>query len=62
MKREEYIANMISFVWKELGVNLLPEGESTFVYVLFALLDDAIESEVRAVPSLYEQAKRVSLN
>jgi hypothetical protein len=62
MPREEHVAKIISFVWDHIDVEEMAEESMTFIYVLFSLLDSAIEEEVRAVPSLYEQAKRVSLN
>lgn len=60
-RRDEHIADMISFVWCELGVNLLPEGETLFVLTLWGLLAEAIEDELRA-RSMYRRLQHVSLN
>lgn len=60
-RRDEAITQMIQFAWQTLGVNLLPAGETEFVLTMWALLDDAIESEVRA-QSAYRRLQHVSLN
>jgi hypothetical protein len=61
MAREEHIASIIRVVWDQIGVNLLPVGETALLLMIWTILDAAIEDEVR-LSSTYRQLQEVSVN
>jgi hypothetical protein len=61
-RRNEHIAKVVNWAWTNLGVNLMPQGETAFVIFLWALLEEAVEEEVQLLPSMYERLQKVSVN